>query len=284
MSDSGSGSDGVFPVYIAVCLGLVFGWVCCCCITSKGCTDCSYSDGSLSIIRGDGEVWERSITSSDRDRRLALQLQAQEQELMGRQQYAHLSPEQQAAAEQERERRLQHRANFVRRHLPAFPFQQSSCHSKSPLNDDAGRTRPTVLSSPSLEESSQQCCCICLGKFRPDDAMAKSTLSKGNCHHEFHYDCIVAWLVRKSKCPICRETFLEEDWEREQLLQSGSAALAAETGPVAATNSITQNQQPSSEHGVAPENMGTSPSYEAAAAVANIEDREIDTEAQRQQA
>lgn len=44
-------------------------------------------------------------------------------------------------------------------------------------------------------------CSICLEKFATNELV--KTLS---CHHQFHPDCISAWLKRQATCPLCRHS------------------------------------------------------------------------------
>ena len=43
-------------------------------------------------------------------------------------------------------------------------------------------------------------CGICIERFKQKDVV--STL--GGCNHEFHEDCVMQWIRKKGKCPMCR--------------------------------------------------------------------------------
>jgi RING-box protein 1 len=55
-------------------------------------------------------------------------------------------------------------------------------------------------------------CTICRQHLNCDSIYAiekgeKSTISKGNCGHMFHKECISPWLLSNKKCPICSFVF-----------------------------------------------------------------------------
>ena len=193
------------------------------------------------MLQGDDEVWGQqgrgpssnaSSTWMDRDRRMALQLQAQE---LGNQQ--RLSPQDQQAAEEERQRRMRVRMNFVQRNLESFAYVH---HDKRTEHQDSLK----LSKSGSMEDSTRtncSVCSICLEPFQPGARMARSNASKGHCPHEFHYDCIAAWLVRKAKCPICRETFLEADWKRELHEEESPASDNAVPSSLSTAQATTDN-------------------------------------------
>ena len=52
-------------------------------------------------------------------------------------------------------------------------------------------------------------CAICLDPFHTGDLICVPNNDK--CNHIFHKDCMSHWLVMHSKCPICRENYLETD-------------------------------------------------------------------------
>jgi len=50
-------------------------------------------------------------------------------------------------------------------------------------------------------------CAVCLGCYVCGDEVVWSSNPK--CHHVFHTDCLLSWLVRRRKqCPCCRQIFL----------------------------------------------------------------------------
>ncbi|KAF3438975.1 hypothetical protein FNV43_RR17250 [Rhamnella rubrinervis] len=46
-------------------------------------------------------------------------------------------------------------------------------------------------------------CCIC-----QDEYVDEEDVGKLDCGHNFHFNCIKQWLVRKNSCPICKKTAL----------------------------------------------------------------------------
>ena len=60
------------------------------------------------------------------------------------------------------------------------------------------------------EKTFPNSCAICLCPYQPNERIVWSTNS--NCHHAFHSECIVEWLVKMqdgSPCPCCRQEFVE---------------------------------------------------------------------------
>ena len=54
--------------------------------------------------------------------------------------------------------------------------------------------------------SIQEGCAICLVVFEEGDVVCES--NNASCRHVFHKDCMIDWLIRHSRCPICREHYL----------------------------------------------------------------------------
>ena len=52
-------------------------------------------------------------------------------------------------------------------------------------------------------------CPICLDTYSIGDDIAWSKNEK--CHHAFHLDCIMSWLMENDECPMCRRDYLSED-------------------------------------------------------------------------
>ena len=49
-------------------------------------------------------------------------------------------------------------------------------------------------------------CAICLESFHYGDTICRGQNS--DCHHEYHMDCIVPWLLQSQDCPCCRRDYL----------------------------------------------------------------------------
>mmetsp|Transcript_10033 Transcript_10033/g.18820 ORF Transcript_10033/g.18820 Transcript_10033/m.18820 type:complete len:199 (-) Transcript_10033:1659-2255(-) len=59
---------------------------------------------------------------------------------------------------------------------------------------------------------SPRTCSICLGFYRVDEDICWSP--NENCHHAFHLDCMMEWLMVNDECPLCRENYLESKSSR----------------------------------------------------------------------
>jgi len=51
-----------------------------------------------------------------------------------------------------------------------------------------------------LKEKGQDTCAICLGNYELEETI--SVLP--NCDHVYHDACVVEWIKRSGKCPLCR--------------------------------------------------------------------------------
>jgi hypothetical protein len=58
------------------------------------------------------------------------------------------------------------------------------------------------------DDDDQPGCAICLEHFRDSQLVCEPTNEK--CNHSFHKDCMTVWLMRHTRCPICREKYLEK--------------------------------------------------------------------------
>lgn len=68
------------------------------------------------------------------------------------------------------------------------------------LDDNVGiHHTPESLYSP-------RTCPICLDDYEGGDDICWSFNKK--CHHAFHLDCMLAWLMNNDDCPLCREDYL----------------------------------------------------------------------------
>lgn len=74
------------------------------------------------------------------------------------------------------------------------------------------RANSSFLGVPVDEEChdslySPQACPICLEDYKKGDDIAWSKNEK--CHHAYHVDCIMEWLMKNNDCPMCREQYVE---------------------------------------------------------------------------
>ena len=50
-----------------------------------------------------------------------------------------------------------------------------------------------------VREDTETECPICLKRFEQDDEVMELP-----CSHQFHSDCLTAWLTKAASCPLCR--------------------------------------------------------------------------------
>lgn len=68
------------------------------------------------------------------------------------------------------------------------------------------RKAKNLKTHSSLSIYSPKICPICMESYHTDEEIAWSMNEE--CPHAFHLDCIMAWLMENSKCPMCRSDFL----------------------------------------------------------------------------
>jgi hypothetical protein len=54
-------------------------------------------------------------------------------------------------------------------------------------------------------------CTICLEEYKAGDEIAWSR--NPDCHHVYHTHCVVEWLMTRTECPICRNSYAVVDEE-----------------------------------------------------------------------
>jgi hypothetical protein len=73
--------------------------------------------------------------------------------------------------------------------------------------------RPVIVEdedfNSSVDDHDQPECAICLEHFRDSQLVCEPTNEK--CHHSFHKDCMTVWLMLHTRCPVCREKYLEKN-------------------------------------------------------------------------
>ncbi len=94
-----------------------------------------------------------------------------------------------------------------------FDLTTSSGHNSSQINNKmkndifikSGMSQiPSLASSGSLYSPTS--CAICIDRYSKGDEIAWSFNEK--CHHAFHLDCILDWLMKHDECPLCRMDYL----------------------------------------------------------------------------
>ena len=82
----------------------------------------------------------------------------------------------------------------------------------------------------------EKTCSICLMPYQEGDEVSWSPNDDGSkCPHEFHTECIRAWLLRHKECPMCRKTFLNNDDDNDNNdddNDGGSSLVQQEQGNV----------------------------------------------------
>lgn len=58
---------------------------------------------------------------------------------------------------------------------------------------------------------SPKSCPICLERYTNGDDICWSRNKK--CHHAYHLDCILEWLLHSNECPLCRIDYLNQSTE-----------------------------------------------------------------------
>ncbi|GJP76814.1 hypothetical protein CLOP_g7272 [Closterium sp. NIES-67] len=85
-------------------------------------------------------------------------------------------------------------------------------------------------------------CIVCLGEYKTGDVIRQLHA----CNHQFHQDCIDAWLKTNSSCPLCRTSLIPNrllasgDIPEQQGVHGGTAASGQDgnlSAPVIATAS-----------------------------------------------
>lgn len=85
----------------------------------------------------------------------------------------------------------------------------NSSHNNNKMKNDifikSGMSQiPSLASSGSLYSPTS--CAICIERYSKGDEIAWSFNER--CHHAFHLDCILDWLLKHDDCPLCRMDYL----------------------------------------------------------------------------
>jgi len=92
--------------------------------------------------------------------------------------------------------------------------QKEDIYISTNINNESMRSIRQLMSMK--EESSLSCslyspksCPICIETYQVGEEIAWS--KNENCHHAFHLDCIMTWLMKSDDCPLCRANYLLSD-------------------------------------------------------------------------
>lgn len=87
---------------------------------------------------------------------------------------------------------------------PLFFATLRACHIKRPCN----------LSMKVAQTMNEQCI-ICSLPFTENTGFSNNNLVAilKTCHHAFHLDCLISWLLRTNTCPLCRSNCYKRGFE-----------------------------------------------------------------------
>jgi hypothetical protein len=106
------------------------------------------------------------------------------------------------------------------------PFARPDPSPKCGLADEVIKALPLVRYKDvvsELEQSSEDReCPVCLAPFEADDNLR---LLPG-CNHVFHFDCIAAWFLSHTTCPLCRASLLPPSIPKHQQQSNDDARIA----------------------------------------------------------
>jgi hypothetical protein len=72
---------------------------------------------------------------------------------------------------------------------------------------EVGNDDDSACSTVSLD-SSFDGCAICLAEYKQNQKVCES--SNPACTHMFHEECMVNWLMKHHRCPICRQRYIAQ--------------------------------------------------------------------------
>ena len=88
----------------------------------------------------------------------------------------------------------------------AIAVQDSSAQEQLPTDEDL---------SPNVDSTHDECCAICLEPYAVGDDLCTGKTEK--CSHVFHEHCMVEWIRRHNRCPICRANLMPEGEMRNEV-------------------------------------------------------------------
>merc|ERR1712066_356081 len=83
------------------------------------------------------------------------------------------------------------------------------------------------------EEREEEECPICLKRLEQDDEVLLLP-----CSHQFHSDCLTAWLNKAASCPLCRKSLPTDDPEWEEMKRQKERQARREEDPEMLHNSM----------------------------------------------
>ncbi|CAG9322908.1 unnamed protein product [Blepharisma stoltei] len=99
--------------------------------------------------------------------------------------------------EQERQRYIELAIEILRN----YRGELLSLYAASLRNEDnnEGAAQEAIIDLPHIEAIEKGYCCICMS-----DIVESQLITKINCVHTFHSECIDTWLETRAVCPICK--------------------------------------------------------------------------------
>jgi hypothetical protein len=160
-------------------------------------------------------------------------------------------------------------------YIPALSDMKQHPHPNTHHGNHAYAAHNNNASKKSVPVSVPNLCAICLCEFELRETIVWS--SNPQCHHCFHNDCILTWLVRMKEedgtaCPCCRQVFVKvdedemedaeqgkQDAEEEEgatLATEGTGTISMSTSTISESSTIVRN--PSPLHQGAPQQLNAS--------------------------
>eukprot|EP00540_Astrosyne_radiata_P001713 CAMPEP_0116843644 /NCGR_PEP_ID=MMETSP0418-20121206/12205_1 /TAXON_ID=1158023 /ORGANISM="Astrosyne radiata, Strain 13vi08-1A" /LENGTH=291 /DNA_ID=CAMNT_0004474425 /DNA_START=154 /DNA_END=1029 /DNA_ORIENTATION=- len=87
-------------------------------------------------------------------------------------------------------------------------------HNHRRKTDVLVRTLAVSLRSKPMDYAHPTTCDICLMDYEAGEEVAWSP--NDACEHAFHKECIVDWILRNPKCPLCRNDYLHDSSKKKQ--------------------------------------------------------------------
>ena len=82
--------------------------------------------------------------------------------------------------------------------ITSYIYTNTLDEYESVLPESIGLSKKLLDEIEIVSEPREKTCCICLNEYGDDNVVRLS------CNHEFHKDCVFAWLEKHTSCPECR--------------------------------------------------------------------------------